>query len=97
MKSMLNDEQRAIVKAYGKAQMTLKSHAVVFYDFGEGDSGYLVLSCEELWTSHRCKQENHQLIDWMHPHMHPCWEDYGITKDDFSSYFEKRFPLLIPA
>lgn len=89
---MLSKEQRAIIGAYGKAQMTLKSHAVVFYDFGKEDSGYLVLSCEEIWASHR--RQDHQLVKWLHPHTHPSWGDYGISEDDFYSYFKKRFPLL---
>lgn len=91
---MLNNEQRAIIKAYAKAQSTLKSHAVVFYDFGNNDSDYLVLPCDELWTSNRCRQENHQVVNWMHPHITPCWEDYGISENELLDYINRRFSSL---
>lgn len=91
---MLDRRQRAILKAYGKAQLTLKSHAVVFYDYGNGDSDYLVLPCDELWTSWRCRREDHEVINWLHPHTHPYWEEYDISDDDFSEYMHKRFSIL---
>lgn len=91
---MLNNDQRAIIRAYVKAQTTLKSHAVVFYDFGNNDSDYLVLPCDELWTSNRCRQENHHVVNWMHPHITPYWEDYGILENEFLAYINRRFPSL---
>lgn len=91
---MLTRYQRAFLKAYGKAQLLLKSHAVASYDFGNGDSCFLILSCEELWTSYRCRQENHEVLKWFHPHTTPCWAEYDISEDDFSEYMKRRFSLL---
>lgn len=91
---MLNEIQRTILKAYGKAQMTLKSHAVIHYDFGNDDEGYLVKSCEELYTDHRCARTDHNLINWMHPHTHPDWDEFDITDEEYSRYMRKKFPLL---
>jgi hypothetical protein len=92
---MLSKEQKRLLNAFGKAQMQLKSFAVVAYDFGNDDSDYLVLSCEELWESYRCRNENHKVISWMHPYIVPDWESLDISEDDYSDYMERRFPLMI--
>ena len=92
--NMLDGKQKAILKAYGKAQLTLKSHAVVSYDCVNTDLGYLVLPCDELWTSWRCRRKDHEVISWMHPHTQPYWDEYDILEDDFSEYMHKRFSIL---
>lgn len=96
---MLNNMQRAILKAHGKAKMSLKSHLVIGYDYSinhpdnREDVGYLVISCEDSWRHN--KHINDIDIAWMHPNITPCWEDYDITEEDYTSYMRRRFPLLV--
>lgn len=93
---MLTSYQKAVLKAYGKAQMTLKSHAVIEdNNYTENDKEmeyYIVVSCDEAMTSYRTN--NYQVVRWMHPHITPCWDEYDITENDFSEYMHKRFSLL---
>jgi hypothetical protein len=95
---MLNNLQRAILRAYGKAQITLKSHVVLLDRNYKGDPdregaewGYIVESCEEVV---RRNQNVYEVVEWMHPHIQPCWDEFDISEDDFSEYMHRRFPLL---
>lgn len=97
---MLSNEQRAIIKAYGKSQMTLKSHVVLLDGNYKGDRdregaewGYIVASCEEAMMSYRNKV--YEVVKWQHPHVIPDWGDLDISEDDLHDYLEKRFPLLV--
>lgn len=83
---MLTGEQRAILSAYGKANMTLKSHAILH----DGDD-FLVIPCDELLA----RKKNKELVRWMHPRTIPDWDEFGITDADFESYLKMRFPLLL--
>lgn len=95
---MLNNKQKAILKAYGKARMTLMSHGVVFYDHGNDDTGYLVQSCEELGNAPMFLTGKFVITNWMHANIHPdFYVDYGIDDDDFYTFMTKRFPLLYRA
>ncbi|MDF2907489.1 MAG: hypothetical protein K0R34_2810 [Herbinix sp.] len=93
---MLNNYQKCLIRAYGKAQMTLKSHAVMLDKNYKGNReesewGYIVDSCEE--AIHR-NQKVYEVVQWMHPHILPCWDEFDILEDDFSEYMHRRFPLL---
>jgi hypothetical protein len=95
---MLSNFQRAILRAYSKAQMTSKSHVVLTDNNYKGDRdregnewGYIVDSCEEAM---RRNQKVYEVVQWMHPHIQPCWDEYDISEDDFSEYMHRRFPLL---
>ena len=90
---MLDSRQRAILKAYGKAQLTLKSQAVVQYSFLDGELDYLAIPCDELWNLYRSYGE-YAVIEWMHPHIHPYWDEYDIGEDDYSEYMHRRFSIL---
>jgi hypothetical protein len=92
---MLNRYQRAILKAYGKAKMTLKSHAIIAdinYTENNQEMDYIVVSCEEVAISYR--SNNYKVVTWMHSNIIPCWDEYDISENDFSEYMYKRFPLL---
>jgi len=90
---MLNSYQKAILRAYGKAQLTLKSHAIVYYNYSSNDNGYLVLPCDELWCSYRYG-EKYEVIKWMHSHITPDWGEYDIAENDYTEYMHKRFSIL---
>jgi hypothetical protein len=95
---MLSNIQRAILRAYGKAQMTLKSHVVLLDNNYKEDSnreevewGYIVDSCDD--AMHR-NQKVYEVVQWMHPHIIPDWDEFDISEDDYSEYMNRRFPLL---
>ncbi len=92
---MLNKKQKAILRAYGKAQLSLMSHAVAILDYDDGEEDYLALSCIELFKNYR-QNKGLRIVNWQHPHTSPCWSNYGIGDNDFSDYMHRRFPLLYP-
>jgi hypothetical protein len=95
---MLNNLQRSVLRAYGKAQMNLTSYVVLLDgnyrgNREESDWGYIVVSCEEAMRSYRNKI--YEVVNWQHPHIIPCWEEYDISEEDFSEYMNRRFPGLL--
>lgn len=88
---MLNSRQKAILRAYGMAQLTLKSQAIVLINDGYED--YITLPCDGLWDSYRHMQD-YEVVLWMHPHIHPDWDEYYISEEDYTKYMHKRFSIL---
>lgn len=87
---MLNNIQKTILKAYGLSQLTLKSHAVMYHDY---DGIYVVCSCEDIIYKY---EDGYSIVDWQHPRIIPCWNEYDIEPDEFSEYMYKHFPTLCP-
>lgn len=90
---MLDRYQKALLKAYGKAKLTLKSYAVIAdnnYTENDKEMDYIIVSCEEAMTSYR--SNNYHVVKWMHSNITPCWGEYDISENDFIEYMNKRFP-----
>ena len=93
---MLNNYQRCLIRAYGKAQITLKSHVVMLDKNYKGNReesewGYIVESCEDAINRN---QKTYEVVHWMHPNIIPFWDEYDILEVDLFEYMHRRFPSL---
>jgi len=87
---MLNIMQKTILSAYGVAQLVSQSHAVMYHDYKEI---YVICSCENVISNY---EDGYSIVDWQHPNVTPCWNEYDIEPEEFSEYMHKHFSILYP-